>query len=1029
MSVSSRRLTFESTPPLPRPTRPQRPGRRADRWLGAIERVGTLLQRPDGTRRALDEVARLLVGGLASCCAIAALEQPYAEEGGVRDARESSRLRPHLVSCAVAPSVDPASSAELLARLRHSPLDPLGDGTGIAAIRSGSPLICDAEDRRAAAPVAPMRSLLVAPLCAFGRVYGLLVLVSDGALRYTARDAQLAATLAGGIGAWLACSRMAEVERAAREESGALRERLDSMLYRITDAFMALDRQWRVVDVNQLGVAIMQRPRDEVIGACLWDLFPATLSTVFYEQGERSYATQQPAVFEGYYEPLHLWVEVRTYPSSDGMAVFFRDITERKKAEAGWKFLNEASSILDASLDVEVTLQSIARLSVPALADWCVIDVLDEPLRLAAQEPAAAYRPVAMAHADPEKEPIVRELRREYALPPDAEYGAPHAMRTGRAELGSVVADEQLARAARSPRHLEAMRAAGCAGYMCVPLVTRGRVLGAITLVVAGPHRRLDAADLALAEELARRVALAIDNARLYHQAERASARSRALLSGAPNATFVASEDERFVQVNDAAAALTGYDRDRLLSLSLRDLVSLAGEPGRLVDALLAGASPCVLEGTLRHRSGATIPVEVSVALVSLPDGARQLVATVVDLRPRKQLERNLATAEKLNAVGQLAAGVAHDINNYLAGILGPAQLARDAVASGAAARDELLQDLDFIIRAAEDTAQTVRRLQLLARRSRGEPAVQQRTVYPDEIIDDVIAITRPRWRNQAQAEGRQINVVSRLGGAPPVLADTGDLREVLVNLVTNAADALVAGGTITIETGSARSPSGAPLATLTVRDTGVGMDEEVRAHLFEPFFTTKPAGKGTGLGLAMVQGIVGNLGGSIAVESAPGLGTTIRVVLPASHAAAARPERGPGTRGAAPLRVLIVEDEDGLREVATRMLRRDGHLPTSVRSAEDALLALGSPLEPRAFDVLVTDIGLPGMSGWQLLQLVGALYPAMPVVVVSGWGGSITDEELAVAGIERSQVVAKPYQLADLRRVLAVATREKATV
>lgn len=384
----------------------------------------------------------------------------------------------------------------------------------------------------------------------------------------------------------------------------------------------------------------------------------------------------------------------------------------------------------------------------------------------------------------------------------------------------------------------------------------------------------------------------------------------------------------------------------------------------------------------------------------------------------QKALEERLAETEKMRALGQLAAGVAHDINNNLAAILGPAQLAQESVATSPETQ-ELLSDLAFIERAAQDAAQTVRRLLLFARHSSGEGAANRELVAPDDLLRDVVALTRPRWRDQAQAEGRQNTVRLEPGGAPEVLADPAGLREALVNLVTNAIDAMPEGGTLTLGTASETSAAGA-IAVLRVGDTGIGMDEEARTRLFEPFFTTKPVGKGTGLGLAMVRGIVQELRGTIEVESVPGRGTTFTIRLPAaSEPGVDGPPEVASALQSGPLWVLVVEDEAALRHVVVRMLERDGHAVTAVPTAEEALSILEGRHAPR-YDLLVTDVGLPGQSGWQLAHAVRARWPALKLIVATGWGASVTDQDLEQVGIGRAQLVPKPYRFDDLRRTIA---------
>lgn len=410
--------------------------------------------------------------------------------------------------------------------------------------------------------------------------------------------------------------------------------------------------------------------------------------------------------------------------------------------------------------------------------------------------------------------------------------------------------------------------------------------------------------------------------------------------------------------------------------------------------------------------------VAFAVPLTLVYQSLRQAQRSLGESETRRALELDLARAEKLKALGQLAAGVAHDVNNQLGAILSSAELLRDAVESGSGQRADVLDHLSHLERAAEDAAKIVRRVQLFARRADDGPT-SRAPVCVGDLLDDVVAFTRPRWRDEAQAAGRRITIRVRRDAAPMVVADPGELREALVNLVHNAIDAMPAGGVITLTATEEPVVDGTREAVLAVRDAGVGMDEQTRAHLFEPFYTTKPVGQGTGMGLAMVHGIVERLHGSIDVQSAPGAGTTVAIRLPSAGSPAdkAPAQRDERPRRISSRRVLVVEDEDGLRRVVIRLLERDGHACVAVASAEAALELLDRGRG--AFDVVLTDVGLPGASGWQLAQHVTARAPDARVIVATGWAAAISDDQLASAGLTRSQLVAKPYRAADLRRAI----------
>ncbi|CAA9252819.1 MAG: hypothetical protein AVDCRST_MAG77-2284 [uncultured Chloroflexi bacterium] len=369
-----------------------------------------------------------------------------------------------------------------------------------------------------------------------------------------------------------------------------------------------------------------------------------------------------------------------------------------------------------------------------------------------------------------------------------------------------------------------------------------------------------------------------------------------------------------------------------------------------------------------------------------------------------------LVQQERLKALGQLAAGIAHDLNNTLAPVVGFSELLRT---HAAALPRQQREWLDLLHTGALDAADVVRRLREFYRSRDGHDAFA--LVDLAAIVAQTVDLTRPRWKDDAQAGGRTIAVRTELAPALlPVAGSAAELREALANLVINAVDALPAGGAITVRTRIEDAS-----VALEVHDTGGGMDEETRRRCLEPFFTTKGE-KGTGLGLAMVHGTVQRHGGTIEIESAPGTGTTVRLRLPlAAPSEAAVPTAAGGVEGAGdsrpPLRLLVVDDDPAVRMVTTAMLEADGHLVVEAHDGATGLAALRTG----RFDVLLTDRAMPGgMSGEQLAAEAKALHPQLPVLLLTGYG-----DLMAAAGESPSAVdlvLSKPVSLETLRTALA---------
>jgi CheY-like chemotaxis protein/anti-sigma regulatory factor (Ser/Thr protein kinase) len=353
-----------------------------------------------------------------------------------------------------------------------------------------------------------------------------------------------------------------------------------------------------------------------------------------------------------------------------------------------------------------------------------------------------------------------------------------------------------------------------------------------------------------------------------------------------------------------------------------------------------------------------------------------------------------LVQSAKLNALGEMAGGVAHDFNNILAAILGRTQLLLQTVED-----PDLRRQLGVVEQAALDGAQTVRRVQEFTRVRQDE---RFETVDLNRVLYGVVELTRPAWEAGAKRRGVVVNVHLDLRATLSIAGAASELREVFTNMVLNAVDAMPAGGELWIassdEDGHVR---------VQVRDTGVGMDHETRARIFDPFFTTKEV-KGTGLGLSVAYGIVTRHRGRIEVNSSPGGGTVFTLVFPAGSIPAAQ---GPAPDGPAPssLRVLVVDDEESVLSVLAEMLRGAGHHVTTALGGLAAIEVLRGP----AFDVVFTDLGMPEVNGWDLASLVKARRPECAVVLVSGWGFQLEEEAAHSRGVDL--VMAKPFSYSEV--------------
>ena len=426
-------------------------------------------------------------------------------------------------------------------------------------------------------------------------------------------------------------------------------------------------------------------------------------------------------------------------------------------------------------------------------------------------------------------------------------------------------------------------------------------------------------------------------------------------------------------------------------------------------------------------------------------ENARLYTTTQQALADVQHAQGELVRAETLRGLGQMAAGIAHDLNNTLATVLGQTELAKLA-----APPPELQEILALIETAAADGAAVVRRVQEFARPKGTSPLAPCDLAA---LVRETLELTRPRWQAEPQRRGVSIAVELALDGLPPILGHPPELREALTNLVFNAVDAMPHGGTLTLAarvvdrwTGgttldqwtSGVVDAGEPIYTatsallhqstappvhpasswveLTVTDSGIGMPPEVQAKVFEPFFTTKGF-KGTGLGLALVYGILERHGGRITVTSALGQGTTFtltfqRVAAPAEPATPVAAFRLTPSR-----HVLVIDDDPLVRKTLAALLQAAGH---HVRDAVSGPAGLAL-LADEAVDLVLTDLGMPGMNGWEVARAIKAIYPTLPIVLLTGWQEQAPGEEADRQAVDL--ILGKPVPLDVLRRVVSELT------
>ena len=741
-----------------------------------------------------------------------------------------------------------------------------------------------------------------------------------------------------------------------------------------------------------------------------------------------------------------------------------RDVAEAQR------FLAEAGSVLASSLDYGTTLQSVARLAVPRLADWCLVDIV---------EPERTIRRVAVAAADPRKAELLEELQRRF--PPRWSSAEPpiNVLATGQPQLIVEFDRAMLPAIASEASHLTLLETLDPRSLISVPLIAGGRTIGAITCVSSETGRRYSAADLELVLELARRAALAVDHARLYREAQAEIAERvrveesllrhgrqlalsaevglaaaeggalRAVLQRCAHAlirhlgvgavriwTFDEREQVLVLQagagrrggeqyhrpvpvgsgavgriaqsrqpllLNDVAGAFEGEEQAWAAG---EGLIALAGYPlvakGRLLGVV------AVLSAT--PMSGDTIT-----ALQSVAD---RVVLAVERDRVEETLrssEEQLRQAQKMEAVGQLAGGVAHDFNNMLTAIKSYSELLLESLPP----EDELRSDVDEIRKAADRAATLTRQLLAFSRKQ----MLQPRVINLNVIIPGMEQMLR-------RLLVADVELTTSLDPAlAPVTADPGQVEQILMNLVVNARDAMPDGGRVLIQTANAelddtlvdQQDQAQPgrYVMLSVSDTGCGMDRDTQSRIFEPFFTTKGGTTGTGLGLSTVYGIVKQSGGHIWVYSEVGQGTTFKIYLPRVEAEEHAPPEGAAavlaSRGTET--ILLVDDEEAVRRPVRKILERTGYTVLEASNGAEAILLCEQ--HGPSIDLVITDVMMPGMTGGELVQHLHRVLPGARVLFTSGY----TDDEIVRRGLLDAQraFIQKPFTL----RALVAKVRE----
>ncbi|HEY7913886.1 MAG TPA: PAS domain S-box protein [Blastocatellia bacterium] len=732
-------------------------------------------------------------------------------------------------------------------------------------------------------------------------------------------------------------------------------EQIRRILESLTDGFFALDNEWRFIYINHKTEEFLHKNREDLLGRSIWDEFPQAANSTFYEQCQKAVSEQADVKFEHFYPPLEAWFEVFACPSPDGLSVYFNDITERKLSEEALRE-SEANyrAIFDAVDDA---------IMVHDIETGEVLDVNRKTCEMYACTAEEARKLITQGWS------------------------------TGEAPYTAHDALDRIQRAASGePQFFEwrAIDKTGRGFWVEVSLKRtriggKDRVLGVVR-------------DISLRKE---------EEEQLREQA--------ALLDHATDAIIVQDLEGEVLYWNKSAERMYGWKASEAKGKNVRDLY-YKENPSQYRAARNSLLKDGVWFGEIRQytKDGKEITAECHWTLVPGDGGKpKSMFAINTDITERKKLEAQFLRAQRMESIGALASGIAHNLGNLLSPILLSIQMLKRKFT------DEESQHMLAILQInAERGGEMIRQVLEFARGIEGERIELQ----PTHLIKEVARILESTFPKTIDIK------VSIAQDLSHIVGDATQMHQVLMNLCVNARDAMPKGGSLTIKAENiyldenyARmhfEANQGHYVMISVADTGIGMTAEVIEKIYEPFFTTKEQGKGTGLGLPSIRGLVKGHGGFIDVLSEVGKGTEFRIYIPAATSIEVRPDEAapsglPAGHGEL---ILIVDDEAPLLEVARKTLEENGYRVLTGRDGTEALAIYAE--RKKEIDAVVMDMVMPYLDGAATIRAMQRLNPEVRVIGSSGL--SSNDKTFEVADEGTRIFLKKPYTAEKLLRALA---------